>query len=112
MPRRRFFRDSADWRSRAACFHDGDPEAFFPFGDDHKDEPSPRTQALLDEAKAFCQTSGPGGTACPVIAACLEDVLSSEGSNTFGVRGGTDPAERRRILRRRRDSARALQVAS
>lgn len=88
-----------NWRDEAPCL-DVDPELFFPLGDE-RDEASALGQERLDEAKTFCLTAGPMGEPCPVLSDCLEDTLKVEGYVTWGVRGGTDRAERITILRRR-----------
>jgi WhiB family redox-sensing transcriptional regulator len=72
------------WRAQARC-RGLDPEIFHP-GED--DDPS--------EAKAIC-------SACPVREACLEYAIATR--EKFGVWGGLDERERRRLIRQRRRSA-------
>jgi WhiB family redox-sensing transcriptional regulator len=90
-----------EWRERAACQY-VDPETFYPAGED---APPGRAnvQVGYSTAKEFCQVSG-----CPVRFECLEDALAVEGPNTFGVRGGTTPNERREILRERRQQQQVM----
>lgn len=40
--------------------------------------------------------------ACPVRRDCLEDALAT-GDNEWGIRGGYEPVDRRRILKERQD---------
>lgn len=73
------------WRSLAAC-RAVDPELFFPVGT------GVPAALQAQKAKAVCR-------ACPVREPCLEWALrSGEGS---GIWGGTDPDERRALMRRR-----------
>ncbi|MEV5242959.1 WhiB family transcriptional regulator [Streptomyces cinnamoneus] len=75
---------AAPERPRPAC-GDEDPELFFPIGN--------TGPALLqiEEAKAVCRR-------CPLMESCLQDAL--ERGEAFGVWGGTDEDDRRRIKRR------------
>ncbi|MGK5628429.1 WhiB family transcriptional regulator [Streptomyces sp. URMC 123] len=68
---------------RAACA-DEDPELFFPVGES--------ASALLqtEEAKAICRR-------CPLEESCLREALAR--GERFGVWGGTDAEERRRMTR-------------
>lgn len=50
------------------------------------------TRAAHLPAKTLCRS-------CPVITECLEVALDN--SEEYGVWGGTDPTDRRRLLRRR-----------
>lgn len=75
---------SAGWRTQARC-RGVDPEVFHP-GEDED----------ASEAKAIC-------AACPVREACLEYAISTR--EKFGVWGGLDARERRRLIRQRRRSA-------
>lgn len=76
------------WTVDALCVQ-VDPDLFFP-------EVGEYTKAKA--AKRVC-------TNCPVIAECLEYALRH--GETFGVWGGTAAVERRRMIRERRDTARA-----
>ncbi|HZU74181.1 MAG TPA: WhiB family transcriptional regulator [Acidimicrobiales bacterium] len=72
------------WRIQAAC-RDMPAERFFPAG----------TRAIADEvaaAKAICAV-------CPVRDPCLEFAISTK--QEFGVWGGTDEVQRRRMATRR-----------
>jgi len=75
---------TATWRQRAKC-RGLDTTLFYP---------SPEEDA--EEAKAVCE-------ACVVREACLEHALFHREAE--GVWGGLTERERRRILRRRRESA-------
>ena len=75
---------SGSWRDHAMC-RGADPEIFHP----HNDESAER-------AKELCAR-------CPVREACLEYALVAREKD--GVWGGLTARERRRILRRRRQSA-------
>ncbi|MFI1293366.1 WhiB family transcriptional regulator [Streptomyces sp. NPDC020792] len=75
---------AAPVRPRQACA-DEDPELFFPIGD------SGPALLQIEEAKAVCRR-------CPLMESCLQDAL--ERSEAFGVWGGTDEGERRRLKRR------------
>ena len=72
------------WQQAAAC-RDADPELFF--GADDGD----RHMAL-----ALC-------AACPVRTDCLEHALATR--EMYGIWGGTDEQERKRMLRQRRRAA-------
>lgn len=72
------------WQDSAAC-RDADPELFFA-----TDEASRR------EALTLCG-------ACPVRMECLEHALNQR--EVYGVWGGTDENERKRLARRRRRAA-------
>jgi WhiB family redox-sensing transcriptional regulator len=74
------------WRQQASC-RGVDPEIFYPVSEDE--------EAAAD-AKAVCAT-------CPVREPCLEHALTTR--EKHGVWGGLDERERRRVLRRRRQSA-------
>jgi len=80
--------DNEAWRRSAAC-HSVDPDLFFPVGSagESVDE--------TEKAKAVC-----GG--CPVRAACLAFALVTR--QEFGVWGGLDEHERRRLHRQGRRS--------
>ncbi|MFH8347512.1 WhiB family transcriptional regulator [Streptomyces sp. NPDC018045] len=77
-----------EWWEKAACL-DEDPELFFPVG-----VTGPAAQQQAD-AKTVCRH-------CPVADDCLEWALQT-GQN-YGVWGGTDEEERRKLtgLRKRR----------
>jgi WhiB family redox-sensing transcriptional regulator len=77
-------KQSAGWRTQARC-RGVDPEVFHP-GEDED----------ASEAKAICAS-------CPVREACLEYAISTR--EKFGVWGGLDARERRRLIRQRRRSA-------
>ena len=74
-----------DWRHRAICRDEDDPDLFFPVGS--------TGPALLQiaEAKTVCRR-------CPVVSRCLEWAL--ETNQEFGVSGGMDEDERRALKRR------------
>lgn len=71
-----------DWIARAVC-RDEDPELFFPL---------PADKETLRRAKAVCR-------GCPVRAECLADAMSS--GQDFGVFGGLNEVERRKLKSRR-----------
>lgn len=72
---------SASWQQEAAC-RDADPELFF------SNDESQRREAL-----AMCAS-------CPVQQRCLEHALSTR--EPYGIWGGADEHERKRLMRRRR----------
>ncbi len=72
------------WQNDAAC-RDADPELFFSNDD-----------ADRETALAMCAE-------CPVRTECLEQALATRES--YGIWGGTDEQERKRLLRRRRRAA-------
>lgn len=84
--------DSESWRDLAACL-DTDPMLFFPT---HGTSMGPgkaaeQREAAETEARATCGR-------CPVADLCLEEALAEfDSSYDFGIRGGTDPAERAEI---------------
>jgi WhiB family redox-sensing transcriptional regulator len=80
---------NTNWRDRSAC-REEDPDLFFPIGN--------TGPALLqiEEAKAVCRR-------CPVMERCLQWALES--SQEYGVWGGTDEDDRRRMQRRARKRA-------
>jgi len=84
-----------DWRHRAVCREEEDPELFFPVGN--------AGPALLqiEEAKAVCRR-------CPVMDSCLQWAL--ETNQDAGVWGGMSEDERR-SMRRRAARLRTRQVA-
>lgn len=65
-----------------------DPESWYPHDSD---------TAGIEAAKAVCRT-------CPLVDACLEAALDRK--EQHGIWGGTDPAERDRMLRRKRQPSR------
>ena len=75
---------SGSWQEDAAC-RDADPEVFF------SNDEADREQAL-----SYC-------AACPVRTECLEHALATR--EAYGIWGGTDETERKRLLRRRRRAA-------
>ena len=75
---------SGSWQEDAAC-RDADPELFF------SNEENDRERALL-----YCSS-------CPVRTECLEHALATR--EVYGIWGGTDEQERKRLLRRRRRAA-------
>lgn len=75
---------AGSWQQDAAC-RDADPELFF------SHEEQDRERALL-----YC-------AACPVRTECLEHALATR--EAYGIWGGTDEQERKRLLRRRRRAA-------
>lgn len=70
-----------DWTNRAACLTE-DPELFFPH---------PSDTAGIEAAKDVCRR-------CPVRDVCQERALDDR--EPFGVWGGMDEQERRRVGRR------------
>ncbi|KOT54116.1 MULTISPECIES: WhiB family transcriptional regulator [Streptomyces] len=74
-----------EWWEQAACL-DEDPELFFPVG-----VTGPAAQQQAD-AKAVCRQ-------CPVTSECLEWAL--ETGQNYGIWGGTDEEERRKLRSRR-----------
>jgi WhiB family transcriptional regulator, redox-sensing transcriptional regulator len=72
------------WQDEAAC-RDADPELFFATDD-----------ASRHEALTLCG-------ACPVRTECLEHALAHR--EAYGIWGGTDEQERKRLIRRRRRAA-------
>lgn len=75
-----------DWRHRATCRNDVDPDLFFPIGN------SGPALLQIEEAKAVCR----GG--CPVMEQCLQWALES--GQDAGVWGGLSQDERRAMKRR------------
>lgn len=75
-----------DWRDDAACLGE-DIELFFP----------ERSQTLAARAKAICAE-------CPVRIDCLDESIAN--GERFGIWGGLDQEERRRVARRRRNGRR------
>ena len=74
-----------DWRSQARCRGVG-PSLFY----------GGRGEAITAMAVDVCRQ-------CPVRGACLDDAIATEvDSETFGIRGGKSPDQRRMIRRRRR----------
>lgn len=59
--------------------------------------PAKGGQSDVKRAKAYCD-------ACPVTAECLTDELALGLDRQWGVRGGTTPEERRKIIRASRNS--------
>ncbi|MEU2789932.1 WhiB family transcriptional regulator [Streptomyces sp. NPDC007100] len=80
-----------EWWQRAACL-DEDPELFFPVG-----VTGPAAQQHAD-AKAVCHR-------CPVAAECLDWAL--ETGQNYGIWGGTDEEERRKLTTHRQRKRRA-----
>lgn len=74
-----------DWRRDALCTHES-PELFFPLGH------SERAARQAEQAKRVC-------CRCSVREECLAWALRC--GTVDGVFGGTDPDERRRLLRAR-----------
>jgi WhiB family redox-sensing transcriptional regulator len=72
------------WQQDAAC-RDTDPDLFFSNAD-----------ADRQEALRLC-------AACPVRHECLEHALTTR--EAYGIWGGTDERERKRLVRRRRRAA-------
>lgn len=72
------------WQRDAAC-RDADPELFF--SNDDRDR---------DAAMALCGD-------CPVRTECLEHALTTR--EAYGIWGGTDEHDRKRLVRRRRRNA-------
>jgi WhiB family redox-sensing transcriptional regulator len=77
---------NAAWRQQAEC-RGLDSEIFYPTSEDDD---------AAAEAKVICAM-------CPVREPCLEHALTAR--EKHGVWGGLDERERRRVLRRRRQSA-------
>lgn len=78
--------ESYTWQSEAAC-RSADPNLFF--GPQH--EAREIKAARETKAKAICGT-------CPVREACLDFAMST--NEPFGVWGGLNELERRRLARR------------
>lgn len=78
--------ESFDWQASGAC-RSADPNLFF--GPQH--EPREVKAARETKAKAVCNT-------CPVREQCLSFAL--ETNEPFGVWGGLNELERRRLARR------------
>lgn len=72
------------WQQDAACRHT-DPEMFFSSNDEDR-----------DAAMALC-------AGCPVRMQCLEQALASR--EGYGIWGGTDEQERRRLIRQQRQAS-------
>ncbi|MFJ6578416.1 WhiB family transcriptional regulator [Streptomyces sp. NPDC091368] len=85
---------SVNWRTRAAC-QGVDPDDMFPDPGDTKG---------IAAAKSVC-------SGCPVIRACLEGAMATEGGmrheNRYGIRGGLTPAQRYHLHHRHRMRDRA-----
>lgn len=79
--------ESADWRQHSACRNE-DPDLWFPLGT------TGPFIAQTEQAKDICNTR------CPVVNQCLSYALESR--QMFGVWGGLDEDERRRMLGVRR----------
>lgn len=75
---------SDDWRRGALCAHES-PDLFFPLGE------SEQAMRQAEEAKRVCRH-------CAVREECLDWAL--EARPVDGVFGGTDPSERRALLKR------------
>jgi WhiB family redox-sensing transcriptional regulator len=84
------------WRARAAC-NGCDLDLFFPIG-----VTGPATDQIA-AAKAICD-------GCQVWIECLEFALATK--QKFGIWGGRDEEERRRLLRARRAQQRTLRPES
>jgi WhiB family redox-sensing transcriptional regulator len=82
--------DIATWRQAAACAG-ADLDLFFPVG------PTDTTAMAAARAKEMC-------AGCPVRRACLSFALSTR--QEFGIWGGFDEQERRRMARKARAKAR------
>lgn len=78
------FTSVGTWQQDAAC-RDTDPDLFF-------------STAEPDRAEAL-KLCG----ACPVRLECLEHALATR--EAYGIWGGTDEQERKRLVRRRRRAA-------
>jgi WhiB family transcriptional regulator, redox-sensing transcriptional regulator len=74
----------SSWQQDAAC-RDAEPDLFFSTAESDR-----------EEAMQLCAS-------CPVRLECLEHALASRES--YGIWGGTDEQERKRLLRRRRRAA-------
>jgi WhiB family transcriptional regulator, redox-sensing transcriptional regulator len=75
-----------EWHEDAAC-RDADPNLFFASDDETR-----------RAAMTLCST-------CPVRRPCLEHALRT--GETYGIWGGTDEGERKRLLRQGRSGRRA-----
>ena len=79
--------ERTDWRNEGLCSRPGeDGEDWFPVG------AGIEATAAGNHAKAVCWR-------CPVMERCGQTAL--ENREPFGIWGGLDEAERRKILRRR-----------
>ncbi|MFD3531374.1 WhiB family transcriptional regulator [Streptomyces sp. NPDC058664] len=74
-----------DWRIKAVCREEEDPDLFFPVGS------TGPASLQAQEAKTVCRR-------CPVRRQCL--AWAMEERQDFGVWGGLDEAERRALRRR------------
>lgn len=86
--------EESEWRDAAAC-REMDPSIFYPvpIGNYSARVIARRREDPYAAARAVCRT-------CPVEDDCLNFALAIH--DREGVYGGTDPEERRRILRQRR----------
>ena len=78
--------DDRSWRAGAAC-REVDPDLFFPAGT------TGQALEMVNVAKAIC-------SACPVQAPCLRFAITT--NQAYGVWGGCDEDERRRLRRQLR----------
>ena len=83
--------DPEPWYWSAACASSKlDPETWFPHESEYRGG-SPNT----DKAKSICKNS------CTVRVECLGAVMKEEAGQKkrFGIRGGLDPKERRKLAK-------------
>ncbi|MFJ9644983.1 WhiB family transcriptional regulator [Streptomyces sp. NPDC101206] len=76
----------AHWSDHALCRTAADPEEFFPMGSG-----GVKATQQIEDAREFCFS-------CPVRMACALDALTNRWD--WGVWGGLDETQRRRIIRR------------
>lgn len=80
------------WRHHAACHNlDIDPDLHFPPGGERGKPRIGASAAQAEQAKQFCRDL------CPVIEQCLADALAN--NTEYGIFGGLDEDERRRLQR-------------
>lgn len=84
MSTRQLMREASAWRQHARC-RGLDPALFYPSEEED-----------AESAKAICAV-------CPVREPCLDYALTAREKD--GVWGGLTARERRRLIRRRRESA-------
>lgn len=94
---------SGEWAEQAKC-KGVDTELFFA-----PPEEGGIAKEVSAAARAFCRGEDDSGKECPVRRECLEYAI--EANEKFGVWGGLDEGERRRVRRDRRAAERAREAA-
>jgi len=79
------------WRDKAAC-RGQDLRLFFGPGEGEERESTQAKEHRIAQAKAICRT-------CEVVADCLQEHLDFR-AGQYGVAGGLDEDERRKLRRR------------